>query len=155
MRSEEKTVRGGEREPGWADFFSRGGVAVAGQGRSQGWQGWPNCFSTSFPSSFHSSFPSFYPSTKLLCSDELPGRALEQFGNFQKILPNELFCLEGRKLQRLSLHQEDLQCSWDCHPFFFTLCCTHWLSAPRQGRLFKLFFLFFLLCKLKSWQPFQ
>ncbi|CAG5859243.1 unnamed protein product [Menidia menidia] len=26
---------------------SRGGVAVAGRGRSRGWQGWPHCFSTS------------------------------------------------------------------------------------------------------------
>lgn len=50
-RKEGKTFGGVERKPGWADFYPRGGVAVAGLGRSQGWQGWPFCFSTSILSS--------------------------------------------------------------------------------------------------------
>lgn len=65
---------------------TRGGVAVAGQGRSQGWQGWPYCFSTSVL--FSSITPPSPPfNDQLNCCAVMSNR-----GMLRKILRNELFC---------------------------------------------------------------
>lgn len=72
---------------------TRGGVAVASQGRSQGWQGWPYCFSTSVLfSSITPPSPPFNDQLNCCAVMNLPEALMSNRGMLRKILRNELFC---------------------------------------------------------------